>query len=395
MLKGVGIFVSLILLWVIWNYATCPVYNFPETETFSGNSYFNPYEDINSEFWRKGNFQAQSKAWGGITAGSQNSNEEICKIYGSLGYDFIGTSDYQKINTYACNEGSYISVYEHGYGIFKNHQVLLGSKKVLWRDYPFYQTLSNKQHILDLLKEENELVFIAHPDFAGGNKVEDLKYLSGYNGIEFQSIYTHTTHYWDAALSSGKYVTGMANDDLHDIHNTNQIGRFCNFINTESTKESHVLDAMRNAKTFAATLPYIWDESLESKQKMFKKLPILNSAQMRGDTLMISVSQKAKEIRFIGQEGEQLKSITNSKTAEIIFSLADSYIRTEIQFPNNTVFYLNPICRSEDGDMPQLNNEAQVNQTTTLLKRGVFVIVFIILTILYFRRRKKKSSSTQ
>jgi len=387
LMKLIGIIITIPLLIIIWNYATCPVYDFPEEKPFLGDTFFNPYKNIDPSFWKKGNFQAQSAAWGGITAGQQNSNEEICSIYTYLGYDIIGTSDYQKINTFTCNNKSYLPIYEHGYGIFKNHQILIGAQKVLWKDYPLYQTLSNKQHILDLLKEDNELIFIAHPDFARGNKENDLRYLTSYNGIEFASIYTDSPNYWDAALSSGKYVTAMANDDLHDIDDTNQLGRFCTFINTESTEQTQVIDAMRNGKTFAAALPYNWKESLEKKQKRFKTLAHIQSVQMNADTLSVVISKKVKEIRFIGQEGKLIKSVSKTNKAIIVFGNDENYIRTEFHFSGGTIFYLNPVCRSLDGEMPE-QEPAEINQTSTYLKRIILILLLLLSLFVFFRKRK-------
>lgn len=390
MLRAVLLLFLGALFWMYWNYGSSPVYSFSGSNTFMGDAYYNPYEHINKENWRIGNFQAQSAAWVGITAGQQNSNQEICEIYSSLGYDFITISDYQKINQYICKEGAYIPVYEHGYGIFKNHQVVVGAHRVLWRDYPLYQNINHKQHILDLLMKENDLVYIAHPDFANGNDPEELQILSNYTGIEFLSIYTNSSHYWDAALTSGKYVTGMANDDLHDIRNTNQIGRFCNFINTRSTQRSDVIDAMRKGQSYAAAIHWEWKEPIEKKVKRFKELPSLQAVKILGDTLFVALSDDVNVFRFIGDSGILKKEVQNNDSAFYVFGQEDSYIRVEVETAGKSIFYLNPVCRSIDGKQP-MHTPLEINTLQTMMKRVVYGIILLLLLFGYFLLRKKKS----
>jgi hypothetical protein len=54
----------------------------------------------------------------------------------------------------------------------------------------------------------------AHPALLGGHSTADLRQLSGYDGLE---VLNHrvppATTQWDAALSSGRAVWAMANDD--------------------------------------------------------------------------------------------------------------------------------------------------------------------------------------
>ena len=70
------LFVIIVLVFIFTiKYITAPVYIFPEPKPFSGEELFNPYEGIDSNYWRKGNFQIQSAAWLGITDGRVNTNE--------------------------------------------------------------------------------------------------------------------------------------------------------------------------------------------------------------------------------------------------------------------------------------------------------------------------------
>ncbi len=380
-----------ILLLIILQYITCPVYDFKHGKEFSGDKIYNPYKDIKSKDWRKANFQIQSRAWGGITSGSQNSNEMIFRTYKSLGYDIIATSDYQKINRYKENEPFYIPVYEHGYGIHKNHHVLVGAKSVLWRDYPIFQTLSNKQHILNLLRKDNELVYIAHPLLRNGYDVSDMKYLTNYDGIEVLNNYRFSIDHWDTALSNGNYVTILGDDDAHDIFNPDEIGHHCTFINSPTTNKNDIIAALKQGRSFGARIYRPLGESFEDKIKRISVLPVIKSVNLNNDTIFVSIDSVAKEIRFVGQNATVKKVIKNSNSATYKFKADDTYIRIEIEFPDHSAYYLNPVCRYS-GEAPSHIPVPSVNIYKTWLLRilGFSTLIFIFVNIILFKRRKSR-----
>ncbi|MEZ5199137.1 MAG: hypothetical protein R2764_22975 [Bacteroidales bacterium] len=390
LLKTILIIIFLLLLLISVKYISCPVYDFPAARAFSGDTIFNPYESMDSLSWKKANFQVQSYAWSGLTSGRGNTNEAIYKVYKSLGYDIIATSDYQKINKFREGDSSYIPVYEHGYGIFKNHQVLLGANKVLWKDYPFFQTIHNKQHILQLLKKSNELVYIAHPKLRNGYSVEDMKVLSLYDGIEVLNNYRTSLEHWDAALSSGIYVTLLGNDDAHDISNPNEIGHHCTFINSPTVNRGDIMASLKLGNSFGAKIYRPDGESFEEKINRTKILPVIKDVSIVQDTIFVRIDSTAWEIRFIGQEGKLSKAITNSNKALCFFSNSDTYIRIEIEFYDRTIYYLNPISRSS-GSLPnaRINPEINLYKTWVLRIVGSSTIIFIVVNIFYFRKRHK------
>lgn len=389
--------IGIILLIVAIDYLISPAYILHKGIPFTGSTIYNPYANMIEKNWRKANFQIQSYAWKGITSGRGNTNEKIHSRYESLGYDIIATSDYQKINRYKDDEPSFIPVYEHGYGIRKHHQVLIGSNKVLWKDFPIFQTLSNKQHILNLLSNDNELVIIAHPKLRNAYSVNDMKYLSNYDGIEVLNNYCTSVEYWDAALSTGHYVTIIGNDDAHDITNPNEIGRNCTFINAPSTDREHILNALKEGNSFGASLSWSHGEPFDPKIERSKKIPDITSIDLiNGDTISILTSIKAKEFRFIGQEGKILKNIKEVNSASYKFRPKDTYIRTEIEFEDNTVFYLNAFCRMH-GDSPENPASPKIDTYRTWLLRilgfaSLLVILFNFYHFVIKPRIKKRNN---
>lgn len=384
------LFIIIFLSIIAYFYISCPVYDFPEPKAFSGEKLFNPYEGIDSIQWKKGNFQIQSRAWMGITGGSGNTNEIIDSIYTLLGYDIIATSDYMKINKYRINKPDYISVYEHGYGLQKYHQVLLGSEKVSWRDYPFFPSLSHKQHVIRFLRKHNQLIFMAHPKLRHGILPEDLLYLTGYDGVEVLNYMRFSYEQWDAALSSGKYVTIMGNDDAHDIEQTLEVGHCYTSIYSSSVASDSIIEAIRKGRHYGADIYRKPDETYAYKAEKAKLAAKLSGVKVINDTLFVSVSKQAAEFRFVGQNGTILHRQHDTDTAFYVIQPDDPYVRTEITFNNKDVYYLNPIARYSD-EIPGNPFLATIDWTRTIIYRGltaiiVLLLLFLILRKVYFRK---------
>ena len=372
-------------------YLTAPYYIFPEPEPFSGDQFFNPYQDIDSNFWRKGNFQIQSEAWFGITDGRKNTNEAIDSIYKLLDYDIIAISDYQKINRYGEERDEYIPVYEHGYGIYKNHHVMIGAERVVWKDYPIIHTIQHKQHMLNSLRSTAELIFIAHPKYTGGWIPEDMTWITNYDGIEVLNGFRVSLDHWDAALSAGKNMRILANDDAHDITNVNEVGRYATLIYSPVLHGDSIVSAMRAGRAFGADIYRVWGEPMEEKIIKAHNLPKLTKVEMSGDTLIVGVNKEAAEISFVGQNGILLDSVREVKEARYVIRESDTYVRTEIEFPNLTTYYLNPVIRYDGGD-PWLHEMARIDPVRTWVLRivGFATLIFIFLNIYYLRRRLAK-----
>ncbi|MBU2649730.1 MAG: hypothetical protein KKA81_02240 [Bacteroidetes bacterium] len=384
------VFLAVFLIIAV-QYITCPVYIFPEPKPFSGEHWFNPYEGTDSLHWRKSNFQAQSRAWLGITSGRYNTNETIDSIYRSLYYDVIAISDYQKVNDYGAGKDTYIPVYEHGYGVFKNHQVVIGARQVLWRDYPLYQTIHQKQHILEMLRDKGDLVYIAHPKLRGGYKPSDMKYLTGYTGIEVLNYMRVSTEHWDAALSAGKPVTILGNDDVHDIFNPDEVGFRCTYIYSPSLNGDSIIAALRAGRAYGADIYRPTGESMETKREKAAHIPVITHARLYNDTLQVGVIQTASFIRFIGQDGKVLAEVPGAESAKYAVQPEDTYVRTEISYPSGLVLMLNPVFRY-DGVDPWKQETIRIDYFRTWVLRvlGFSTLIFIILNIILLRRRFRK-----
>lgn len=368
---------------IIGFYLSCPVYRFKDPQPFSGDSIFNPYKKIGGAQWLAGNFQVQSRVWMGITNGRKNTPNAIWKEYRRLGYDIITISDYQSINQSFKDSVGFLPVYEHGYGIYKTHQVCIGSYRVLWRDYPLGASLSNKQHIIDLLHRDNELIALAHPDLRNGYKVEELKYLSGYQLMEVLNGARVSLAHWDSALSSGYPAFIIASDDAHDIFKAGEIGNYATMIATSSPAPNEIIQSLKTGSAYGVRV--LADDPSDG---FIRRLPRLVSCLLKEDTLWVSFSDKAHEIRFIGQHGRVLGIERNIAFAAMPVTPEVTYIRVEAEFESKAILYLNPVFRYQGGGL-SLPRRATVDTSATHWKRVVSLLAVGLVALAIFYLKKK------
>lgn len=379
-------FITLVILTSIF----VPYYSFDEPKPFSGSYYNNPYHNMNPNNWIQANFHAHTRQFGGLTNGRVNTNEMVDSVYKALGFDHVGLSDYNKINYFDSLNPGFIPAYEHGYGIFKIHQLCIGAKKVRKLDFFAFQNLSMKQHTLNRLEKQTRLAIPAHPSFVKkGYLVEDMKYLSNYKLMEVLNGFRISTAHWDTALSNGHLVYLIGNDDSHDVTDITDVATRFTMINAAENEADQLLLALENGNAVGVDFPIKRDESLEQKVKRLKKdLPYIKQVELNGDTLSISASKQISKAKFIGQEGKELNSQKNVTTASYVIQPEDCYVRTELYFKNGTTLYLNPITRHETGDVVKQRLD-HINWFKTIMLWSVYAFVIAIVSYLIVKKTKR------
>ena len=357
-----------------------PSYSFDEPKPFQGSYLHNPYENMNPDNWIQANFHAHTRQFGGFTNGRVNTNEMVDSVYSILGFDHIGISDYNKINYYDSVNPSFIPTYEHGYGIFKIHQLCLGAEKVRRLDYFAFQNLSMKQHTLNRLAKRTRLVVPAHPSFVKqGYLVEDMKYLSNYKLMEVLNGFVISTAHWDTALSNGHLVYLIGNDDSHDVTNITEVGFRFTMVNAPENEAEQLLQALESGNAVGVDFSLIWGERLERKMKRLERdLPYITQVDLRGDTLLISASKPFSKIRFIGQDGKELDARKDNHTAFYVVKAEDTYIRTEVEFKDGTTLYLNPITRHESSDIVKQRLD-HINWPKTIILWVIYILALLLI----------------
>ena len=249
------------------------------------------------------------------------------------------------------NQG--IKVYEYGYAISGTRYLCLGYEKKRKIDYPFLQSVHYKQFNIDKLNKTTRLVAPAHP--TKGFKKGELTHLDHYRVMEALSDDDNSLFYWDIALSNGHRVNIIATGKNHV---TACIG--------DNDAES-VYKSLETGNSYAVK----YSGSLI-------EVPELQSVTLKNDTLIVAVTAKAKEMRFVGQNAIVKQRLNDVSEGIYVFQKDETYIRTEIEFDNGNTLYLNPLVRHRYQYFFDLN-KAKVMKGRTYLMWAVYILVAVFL----------------
>lgn len=355
----------LLLLLIAIPSLLAPVYRFPPPQPFAGPSLWNPYAHLTGT-WQKVNLHAHGKAWGGVTNGKQ-TDEEVVRAYRQRGYAVAGVSNYASIAAF--HGVDTIPLYEHGYNIPKIHQLGIGARRVVWLDFPFWQTLDQKQFIIDRVGAAAELVSVNHPNT--GYVDEDMRNLTGYQLMEIVNGPFPVEDLWDAALSAGHVVWALGNDDAHDVTNLRRTFIAWNMIDAAGVSAEQIIGALRAGRSYAVSLV---GNNADAA---------LMSVAVTDSTMTIKSTGVPATFLFVGQDGAVRGTANQVMEAAYTFAATDTYIRTVIRTPN-MVMYVNPVLRYDGGKLPA--PAAKVDETFTWIHRAVILLIAGAVFFFLWRR---------
>lgn len=392
--KSIAYFLALVLGYALlipflWG----PIYDFPEPTPFAGSHFYNPYQNIDSAAWFKGNFHAHANPYGALTDGRHNSASSIFNRYDSLNYRSFSITNYMHIDTFNQNLDRYIPAYEHGYSPIKYHQLALGAEKVFYFDYPLFQFASNKQYIIDKVGASSRLLAIAHPSFLGAYSLEDASKLCNYDLVEVMNQRKYSFDFWDAALSAGNAVWIISNDDTHDLSDPADYAMQATLISAPSDSQNDVLQALRTGQTMGyapVNSPEFGHELKVQHRDAFPRLvsfTVSASGEISG-----RFSKPIKEYHVYAQNGEEVVHVftENQDNLEIHaqFEERHQYLRFKVNFEDADLLFLNPVVRYDGVSLP--TRTAQINILKTVIWRGLAWVLFLALTglmlVFYFWR---------
>ncbi|WP_342087394.1 hypothetical protein [Dyadobacter sp. OTU695] len=323
--------------WVIWllvsQFFFCPRYQLNDPIPFEGPVLYNPYESALPAQWVKCNFHAHSRAWEGVTNG-HGTAYDIHRAYTALHYGVHCVSNYHHIDTTFSTSVNYLPAYEHGYNILKTHQLVLGSNEVQWLDYLFPQTTHNKQHVLSHLAGPDHVVILNHPALRNGYTAEDLAQLTHYDCMEVLNPSVTSTAQWDAALSAGKRVFIVGDDDIHDVVSQKRLGARCTFVNVRYNSAREVIGALKTGQSYGVII---------GKNQRHDSIPQLKSLTVRNHTMVAVMTQRASHVTITGQNGKVLTVAGNTDRISHRIAPEDRYARATFRYANGTEILLNPV----------------------------------------------------
>ena len=356
---------------VLLPYAWAPVYDFPTPAPFSGSQFLNPYAAAPGH-WKRANFHAHGRAWFGLTSGAQPSSE-VVQHYHQLGYDVAGISDYQHIAAF--NGVNSPPVYEHGFNIGKSHQLAIGAHAVEWFDLPLWQSHSNQQYIIDRVRAKTDLVTLNHPNTRDAYDEETVRTLTGFDLIEVANGPFTDESAWDAALSSGRPVWSVGNDDTHDIEDTRRTAAAWTMIDAPTTDIGDIVDALRDGRSYTVLRTGAIGAANGTR---------LSSLDVNGHTMTVTIDGAPSTLSFIGADGAVRHVERDATTASYSFTDADPYVRVVVTTPQAMLF-LNPVIRWDGSHLPR--PVATVNASLTWTQRGAAVLLLGMLLLKLWPRR--------
>lgn len=247
------------------------------------------------------------------------------------------------------NQG--IKVCEYGYALSGTRYLCVGCESKRKIDYPFLQSIHYKQFNIDKLNKKCRIAAPAHP--TKGFKKGEMTRLDHYRVMEALSENDNSLYYWDIALSNGHRVNIIATGKNYA---TACIG--------ENDAES-VCNSLETGNSYAVK----YNGNLID-------VPELQYVRCDNDTLVVAVSEKAKEIRFIGQNAVVKQTVDNVSEAFYHIKKDDTYIRAEIEFANGNTLYLNPLVRHQYQYFFDLD-KAKIMKGRTYLMWAVYIVVVV------------------
>lgn len=345
-------------------YVFIPRYDLVVTRPFNGATLHSPYERTPGQ-WRLANFHAHSRAWSGLTSG-RDSARAVYSAYRTLGYDVIGLSNYHTITTLP-DAPNAIPVYEHGFGIQKTHQLVIGARRVLGWDIPIWQTQDAKQFLLSRLRDSAALTTIAHPYMRWGYTREQVRTLGAFDLLEVRSHWGDASAWWDAALTAGNPIWAVGDDDSHDVTRKTSLGLVWTVVDAPTTRPADIIAALRAGRMYV-----IAGQGARSDIHLI-------SQSVRGDTMTTTFDSPARKIRVIGDSGRVVQTAANTATLRTVMPLSAHYVRLVASTDSNTL-YLNPVLRAS---LPVTVRDAPpIRPLASFISRTVAGALFALAVVL-------------
>lgn len=189
-----------------------------------------------------------------------------------------------------------------------------------------------------------------------------------------------STYEWDVALSSGKKVSVVGNDDTHNVLNKNTLGRMCTFVNVAQNDRKEVLKSLKSGQGYGVVV---------GESQDMDSIPFLNRLTVDGRTMTVFMSQPADEVEIKGQNGKLLAIFMNTEKVSYRLNKSDHYARATFKYKNGTTIYLNPVFFTPASGYrePVVSENRSETILFSFLGDGIYIIWFSwVLRLLTMRR---------
>ncbi|MEW6354945.1 MAG: CehA/McbA family metallohydrolase [Planctomycetota bacterium] len=284
--------------------------------------------------WYKGNLHTHTTGSDG-----DRSPAEIAAHYRAQGYDFLAITDHGKVTDIAglshddflVLPGAELSASgaEFNYGY---HLVAVN----IWEVDGLASNM-DAQDVINAINAKSGIAIVAHP-YWSALTIHDLMRLEGYIGIEVYNTSCwhsigkgHSMIHWDALLSKGRNVWGMATDDVHWHFNDHRPVDACGgwvMVKAPALTEQNIVNALRAGQFYASSGPTIEDITVSDE---------IVAATVSPSRAIHFICDNGRGEAFTSPEGKPITS------AEFKPKGKEKFLRIQTVAPDGGMAWSNPL----------------------------------------------------
>jgi len=264
-----------------------------------------------SYIWYKGNTHTHTT----LSDGAQEP-AAVVNWYDSHGYDFLAITDHNSVTPVdGLSTSSFLVISGSELSVARNHVTALGIASQL--STATLRSAITFQQQIDLASNNGAIPIINHPYWsyiiATNNSLNLITSTTGAQHIEIANMGVFAASdeaVWDAVLSTGRQMFGIASDDSHNV--TKNSGKGWIMVKAASLTESNILATIRKGDFYSSTGIVLNDYVVNKAAK----------------TITVN-SQNGGTIEFIGKNGVILET-ANAKQATYQVKGNEMYVRARI-----------------------------------------------------------------
>lgn len=297
--------------------------------------------------WYKGNTHTHT-----LNSDGDSTPDDVVKWYREHGYNFLFLTDHEYIanvkplNDLFGKEGSFLLIpgqeVTDSFDKKPYHSNGLGISKVVMPNR-LAGAVETLQKNIDDIRAAGGIAQVNHPNFGWALTADHLIKLQNYSLLEIYNGHPLVNNLggggspgaeelWDAVLSSGKAVYGVADDDSHYFKRIGDPaaptpGQGWIYVRAADLSPSSILEALRSGNFYASTGVELLDYQADEKQITVSVKGLANSKY---------------NVRFIGKNGRILADVP-STTATYKFNGDEGYVRAKIVESNGKTAWTQPV----------------------------------------------------
>lgn len=273
----------------------------------------------------KGNTHTHSSPQSGDAAKTWTA-EKIIAGYRAAGYDFLVFTDHGSYwNADTCSSPDFVVLGGEEVGLSRGRR---GHFTAMGIDSQISGAGKTHQQLINDIADQGGLAILNHPRWnvipIAAQQVIDsmsqnLRHVEVFNW-NTDTPTTFDTSLWDSVLTTGRLMFGVASDDAHKESHFGK-GWIC--VYASSNNPDTLLNAIRNGEFYASNGI------------------VVDSIAHRPDRVFVR-STNGEEIRFIGNGGRVLATVTGNEAAYDILG-DEGYVRAQISNSRNETAWIQPV----------------------------------------------------